>query len=126
MNSEELSDSEVAKNDESPPGDFCDVSIGVLTALPEEYAACKLVFDPSLSGVELYKRATSGQLRCWICRIEAKNGGHHTVAITLLSDMGNNAAAIAANILFQHCEMFHRQVRLFGSVTSGALGFGVG
>jgi nucleoside phosphorylase len=79
------------------------VTIGVLTAVEEEYAACLDVFDPCRAGFERQRRATSGPLTCWICSIAARHGGQHIVAITLLPDMGNNAAAIAANILMQHC-----------------------
>ena len=54
--------------------------------------------------MEVSRDATSGQLNCWLCQVKPKHGvGEHVVAITLLPDMGNNAAAIAANILLQHC-----------------------
>jgi nucleoside phosphorylase len=82
---------------------FADVTIGILTALKEEYAACRGVFDPDESGVERTARATSGTFTAWLCNIQARNGGSHVVAISLLTDMGNNAAAIGANILLQHC-----------------------
>lgn len=80
------------------------VSIGVLTALEVEYAACRDIFDPHETGVERHRDATSGQLTSWLCPIAPKQeAGEHIVAISLLPDMGNNAAAIAANILLQHC-----------------------
>ena len=80
------------------------VTIGVLTALEEEYAACLDVFDPDRNGGEHQRRATSGTFTCWLCRVPPRRGdGCHVVAITLLPDMGNNAAPIAANILLQHC-----------------------
>jgi nucleoside phosphorylase len=84
--------------------DFSHVTIGVLTALEEEYAACKGILDPDKNGIELEKRATSGTLTCWLCSIPARFGGTHIVAITRTTGMGNTASAIAANILFQHCE----------------------
>ena len=80
------------------------VTIGILTALEVEYAACREVFDPGRCGAERQCRATSGTFTCWLCRVaDRRGGGIHVVAITLLPDMGNNAAAIAANILLQHC-----------------------
>lgn len=100
-----MSEQETSSNTEqlATPLDFEDVTIGVLTALEEEYIACKEVFDPNHMGEEKQKRATSGELRCWLCTVPSKFGGNHVVAITMLLDMGNTAAAIAANILLQHC-----------------------
>ena len=83
--------------------DFNDVTIGILTALEEEYAACKSIFDPDGRGVERSRRATSGHLMCWVCDIPSQHNGTHVVGISLLPDMGNIAAALAANILLQHC-----------------------
>ena len=88
---------------ERPPLELSSVTIGVLTALNEEYAACRDVFDPRQGGKEQHRRATSGELTCWVCSIPARHGGYHVVAISLLPDMGNIAAAVAANILLQHC-----------------------
>ena len=84
------------------PLSLANVTIGILTALEEEYAACQDVFDPGRDRAEENRRATSGTMTCWLCRIRA-HGGQHIVAISLVPDMGNNAAAIAANILLQHC-----------------------
>ena len=86
----------------SPP-DMSEVTIGVLTALEEEYAACRGVFDPTKCGSEQSKNSKSGSFTCWVCAVPTKNGGRHVVAISLLADMGNTAAAIGANILLQHC-----------------------
>lgn len=91
---------------ESPTGssDLNSVTIGVLTALEEEYAACCDVFDPQRTGKEVQRRATSGTFTCWVCRISPRyGGGQYVVAISLLPHVGNNAVAIAANILLQHC-----------------------
>jgi nucleoside phosphorylase len=84
--------------------DLSQATIGIITALPEEFAACKRVCDPQSLGKEAEHRATNGKLRCWGCKIPARGGGEHIVAITLLTDMGNNSAAIGANILLQHCQ----------------------
>ncbi len=89
---------------EEPQLEFRHVTIGVLTALEEEYSACLGIFDPDQQGIERQKRSTSGALTCWLCFIPSKHGGEHVVAITRLPSMGNTAAAIAANILLQHCE----------------------
>ena len=88
-----------------PRLEFPYVTIGVLTALEEEYSACLSVFDPDREGVEREERATSGTLTCRLCFIPSKHGGRHVVAITRLPHMGNTAAAIAANILLQHCRV---------------------
>lgn len=52
----------------------------------------------------MHKRATTGAFTCWVCRVAAKHEGSHVVAITLLPDIANIAAAIGANILLQHCQ----------------------
>ena len=80
-----------------------DVTIGVLTALTKEYTACRRILDPDDLGREQNARATTGTFNCWLCTVPARNGGHHVVAISMLPDMGNIAAAIGANILLQHC-----------------------
>lgn len=80
------------------------VTIGVLTALEVEYAACREIFDPEEAGVEQHRDSTSGQLTCWLCRVTPRQGaGEHIVAISLLPEIGNNAAAIATNNLLQYC-----------------------
>lgn len=79
-------------------------TIGVLTALEEEYAACLDVFDPDRQGAEHHASGTLGAFTCWLCQVAPRRGGgSHVIAITLLPDMGNNAAAIAATALLQHC-----------------------
>lgn len=50
-----------------PPLDLANVTIGVLAALEEEYAACLDVFDPDRSGVEVCRHGTSGELTCRLC-----------------------------------------------------------
>tara|TARA_R110002167_G_scaffold22388_2_gene80263 strand:- start:6828 stop:8372 length:1545 start_codon:yes stop_codon:yes gene_type:complete len=101
---------QTVENQFKPDLDFPNVTIGVITALKEEYSACKEIFDPKHEGSEKSKRATSGSLRCWLCRIESKHGGEHIVAITLLPSMGNNAASIGANILLQHCDQISKVI----------------
>jgi nucleoside phosphorylase len=84
--------------------DFSDVTIGILTALEEEYAACREIFDPDRRGVEKQRRSTSGILTCWLCPVPTNHGGRHIVAVVQLVNMGTTAAAIGANILLQHCD----------------------
>ncbi len=97
---------EHAKSDgegESVDLGFEHVTIGILTALEEEYAACRRVFDPDRKGIQQHARNTSGAVTCWICTVPAKHGGTHTVAISMLPDMGNTAAAIVASTLLERC-----------------------
>ena len=90
--------------DSSPlPLKLENVTIGVLTALEVECAACWDIFDPEHHRVEILQRATTGTLVCRLCHVNARHGGQHVVAILKLNDMGNNAAAIGGNILLQHC-----------------------
>jgi hypothetical protein len=60
----------------APPLNLPDVTIGILTALEEEYAACLGIFDPGKNGREEQKHATSGSFTCWLCSIKARNGGY--------------------------------------------------
>lgn len=84
--------------------DISEVTIGIVTALPEEYAACKRILDPSGSGFEHFFSETHGVLDCWICDVAASDQGTHKVALTMLPDMGNNMAAIVTNNLFSNCQ----------------------
>jgi len=79
------------------------VTIGVLTALTEEYAACRGIFDPNLQGVEKDFLANNGRLTFWLCRLNARHGGQHVIAIARTPDMGNISGAIAASLLLQCC-----------------------
>ena len=74
-------------------------SIGILTALPREYAAVELMLeDPR----EWRASGTGAGRRFLLGRIPSDHGGSHVVAVALLPDMGNNSAAIAANMLLEH------------------------
>lgn len=79
------------------------VTIGILTVLSEEYAACKAIFDPEGTGTERDFLANNGRLTCWVCRINARFGGQHVVAIARAPDAGNNSGAIASCLLLQCC-----------------------
>ncbi len=97
----------MASNPRDPPERqvaLSDVTIGIIAALEIELAACLEVFDPDDTSEEIVAQSTSGLFKCRVCRIPTTSGGNVAVAITLLMDMGNNAAAIGANILLQHCQ----------------------
>jgi hypothetical protein len=60
-------------------------TIGVLTALPEEYAAIETMFGP----VAPVAAKDEGSGRSYsVCRIKSTYGGEHVVAITVLPDPG--------------------------------------
>jgi len=77
-----------------------DATIGIVTALSKEYAAAKTIL-----GCDRERAAPGrGAGRTFaLGQIPARSGGHHVVALMLLVDMGNNAAAIAATRLLREC-----------------------
>ena len=92
------------------PLELSRVTIGILTALSEEYAACRGIFDPDGIGTERDFIANNGRLTCWVCRISARYGGQHLVAIARSPDMGNNSGAIAVSLLLQCCPNMHHVI----------------
>ena len=87
----------------APPLELSCVTIGILTTLSEEYAACRGVFDPNGAGTEKDFSANNGRLTCWVCRIKARYGGHHLIAIARSPDMGPNSGAITTSLLLRCC-----------------------
>lgn len=79
------------------------VTIGILTALEEEYAACRGVFDPRGEGSLKSTRSNSGPFNCWLCAVPAPDDSEHVIAILMLPGMGNNSAAIGASNLLHYC-----------------------
>lgn len=73
-------------------------SIGVITALPKEFAAVKSLLDEPK---EVFAVGTGANRRYVLAEVPAPNGGQHSVALALLTDMGNNSAAIRATLLLQ-------------------------
>jgi nucleoside phosphorylase len=69
-------------------------TIGLITALPHEYAAMKALLANSR---EVYVPGRGTGRRYMYGEISSVNGGIHTVALSLLVDMGNNVAAIRAS-----------------------------
>jgi hypothetical protein len=49
-----------------------DATVGIITALREEYAACRHVMDPVSQGREIERDQNTGRLTCWVCRVQAK------------------------------------------------------
>ncbi len=74
-------------------------TIGIITALPKEYVAVKaLIAD----GQETFVPGVRGLQRYLVGRVPAANGAEHVVVAALLTDMGNNSAAIRATLLLEH------------------------
>lgn len=74
--------------------------IGVITALPKELVAVKAMLDDPL---EWSASGTGAGRRYLVGSIPARGGGSHVVAVALLTEMGNNSAALRAERLLQHC-----------------------
>jgi nucleoside phosphorylase len=76
-------------------------TIGIVTALPEEFAAVTEVFlcDDPIS----YPGFGSGR-KYAMARLPSKSGTERIIAVCLLTDMGNDSAAIRATQLVQHCK----------------------
>lgn len=74
------------------------VGLGIITALPKEFAAMKAMLDDWEDD-----RSAPGEARYLKGRIHARSGGSHALALTLLPNMGNHsAAARAADLLKKH------------------------
>ncbi len=75
-------------------------TIGVLTALPEEFAAvCEIL---RCSG-PIDAPGTGAGRKYALATIRNRSGNDHVVAVCQLTDMGNNSAAIRATRLTDHC-----------------------
>jgi len=72
------------------------VRIGVVTALPKEFAAMRIMLD------EEVPIAVAGDPNNYVLgRIPTATGADHLVVVTLLKEMGNNSAASAATNLLR-------------------------
>jgi len=76
-------------------------TIGIITALPKEFVAVCSVLN---AGDPIVAPGTGTGRKYAIAKISNKNGGSHTIVITLLLEMGNNSAAIRATQMFHHCK----------------------
>lgn len=84
------------------PPELSSATVAVITALDKEYAACRSILDPNNTGHERSATSAGGTLTCWLCYVTGRQGAH-AVAILLLNDMGNNAAAAGTMLLLHHC-----------------------
>jgi nucleoside phosphorylase len=78
-----------------------EVNIGIITALPEEFAAMKVLLDNGYEDTIEPSKLVAGN-RYFLGEIPAPNDGKHTVALALLPDMGNNFAASIAVKMQMH------------------------
>lgn len=72
---------------------YSDVKIGIITALPKEYAAMKVLLDNGREASFPNEDATAGN-RYFIGEINSNSGRLHKVVLCLLPKYGNNFASI--------------------------------
>lgn len=75
-------------------------NVGIITALPEEYAAVCAVLSRR-SEVDVPGKGAGRKYS--VGEVKTKTGGVHFVAVALLTDMGNNSAAVRATQMAHHC-----------------------
>jgi nucleoside phosphorylase len=95
-------DTPATASDASPKEATSTPSIGVITALPFEFAAFRML----LSDVEEHTLdGTGAGLRITIGTVPARGGGHHRVLLAL-ADVGNNlAASLASRLLDRYPQL---------------------
>lgn len=76
------------------PDLYAYATIGIVTALPKERAALKLMLE---NPVEWLAPGKGTGRRFLLGEIPSVHGGKHVVAVALMSDMGNNQSAITAS-----------------------------
>jgi nucleoside phosphorylase len=92
---------EITKTNEAPAIGERDIkpTIGIITALPHEYAAVKVLLESQypifMSGRGAGRQYLYGEL-------SAPDGGNHSIVLALLPDTGNNLASTRAALLLQH------------------------
>src|SRR5712664_3789470 len=74
-------------------------TIGIITALPKEYAAVAALFKNSR---EYFTTEAGNNQRYTIGEVPAAQGGRHTVALALLPVMGIGMAAARTALLLEH------------------------
>lgn len=84
------------RNDEM--SNYNDIKIGIITALPKECAAMKMMLQDV---EECYFNNRGAGHRFYIGKLGSSNGKEHRVALTLCG-MGNNKAAIRATNMLNH------------------------
>jgi nucleoside phosphorylase len=75
-----------------------DYQIGIITALPHEFEAFKVLLE---NRKEIKVQGTGAGRRYILGEISSKSKGKHFVVLAL-ADMGNNTAAIRATLLLEH------------------------
>jgi nucleoside phosphorylase/predicted NACHT family NTPase len=74
-------------------------AIGIITALPKEYAAVKVLLE---SQRPIVVRGRGAGRRYLYGEIPASDGGRHSIVLALLPVMGNNSASSRATLLLEH------------------------
>ena len=81
----------------SPASSTQEPTFGIITALPKEMAAMRVMLD-NVKPVDKISRKRPQ--RYYVGHIPASSGGQHTIALALMLDMGtNSAAALATRLL---------------------------
>ena len=79
---------------------LAEAQIGIITALPEEFAAVQLVLGETRT---VSAAGTGAGRRYLLATLRTTSGSFISVAIALMTDMGNNQAAIRAAAMLTHC-----------------------
>jgi len=74
-------------------------TIGILTALPKELAAVRVMLE---NPVRWTAQTQGTGTRYFLGEVPSLEGGAHVAAVALLPDMGNNSAALSAQALLTH------------------------
>jgi internalin A len=75
------------------------VTIGIITALPKEFAAMRVMMHDCQ---EYHVPGSGAGRRYMLGRMKARDGKEHRVALAMLPKMGNNIAATRATLLLEH------------------------
>jgi len=70
-------------------------TIAIITALPKEFVAVECLLDRPVDVARADQRYT-------LANVPATDGGSHRVVLALLTEMGNNSAAVRAALLLEH------------------------
>lgn len=73
--------------------------VGIITALPKEFVAMKAMLE-NVRQVDIPARR--GKQRYFGGEVSISSSEHHTVVLSLMPDMGNNAASVVASRLLNH------------------------
>jgi|GEM_PF-449171 len=76
------------------------VSIGIITALPEEYIAMKLMLEDPI--IPYTAEGTGAGRRYLLSEVRSQEAGVHVVVLAMLTETGNNNASIRATQLLMH------------------------